>query len=253
MICSNCGAQLSDNIKFCPNCGEKILETPMQQTQDVNMLVTSVQAADEICQQIYKMGNKKTALEQRKQQLLKSFQPEMIILVAVGLFGLYSFFGLINSFFLIGRNVKEEGIFLAIIIFIGQIVIFIIAESVATLLGLFVYKKYKKSEENKRAKIAEVDAQIKQTDDDIDLFYAKNYDILQVLPPDYRYAMASNYILSILINCRADSIKEAVNLYETQLHQWRMENYQSQILNQQIQINKHLIGLDIAMLLMSLS
>ncbi len=252
MICSNCGAQLSDNTKFCPNCGEKILETPMQQ-QDVNTLVTSVQAANEICQQIYTMGNKKTPLEQRKQQLVKYFQPEMIILIVIGLFGLYSFFGFIDCILQIGNHIKEEGFLVAIITFIGQIIIFVIAESVAALIGFFVYKKYKKAEENKRTKIAEMDAQIKQIDDDIDLFYAKNYDILQVLPPDYRYAMASNYILSVLINRRADSIKEAVNLYETQLHQWRMENYQNQILNQQIQTNIHLCGLDVAMLLMSLS
>lgn len=41
---------------------------------------------------------------------------------------------------------------------------------------------------------------------------------IQIVPINYRYYIAVNYMYGCLINCRAETIKEAVNLYEEQLH-----------------------------------
>ena len=32
MYCNNCGAQLTENSKFCPNCGQLVQSTPQEMT-----------------------------------------------------------------------------------------------------------------------------------------------------------------------------------------------------------------------------
>lgn len=59
-----------------------------------------------------------------------------------------------------------------------------------------------------------------------------SWQTLSVLPRDYCYFFAANYIYNVLINRRADSLKEAINLYEEQLHRWKMEQYSADLLEQ---------------------
>lgn len=60
-------------------------------------------------------------------------------------------------------------------------------------------------------------------------------NVVQILPPDYQYFIAAEYIYSCFLNQRATNMAEAINLYEAQLHRWRMENYQKQLVNIQYQ------------------
>ncbi|MCL2445323.1 MAG: hypothetical protein FWD06_00945 [Oscillospiraceae bacterium] len=48
-------------------------------------------------------------------------------------------------------------------------------------------------------------------------------EYVNLIPPNYRYPLALNEIYSYLVNFRAESWKEAVNLYEEQLHRWQLE------------------------------
>lgn len=48
-------------------------------------------------------------------------------------------------------------------------------------------------------------------------------DVVDVIPDDYCYYEAVTYIRDCLRNWRADSMKEALNLYEEQLHRWKLE------------------------------
>ena len=50
-----------------------------------------------------------------------------------------------------------------------------------------------------------------------------NIQYVNLIPPNYRYPLALNEIYSYLVNLRAESWKEAVNLYEEQLHRWQLE------------------------------
>ena len=65
---------------------------------------------------------------------------------------------------------------------------------------------------------------------------------VKVIPPDYQYSLATEYIYSCILNQRAATIGEAVNLYEDQLHKWKMEQMQSKLLEigvqQQYTLNK---------------
>ena len=53
------------------------------------------------------------------------------------------------------------------------------------------------------------------------------------VPPNYRYSTAVYKFCDYLNNSRANNIKDAVNLYEEEMHRMRMENLQAQILQQQ--------------------
>lgn len=48
--------------------------------------------------------------------------------------------------------------------------------------------------------------------------------VVNIIPPDYRDTTACGFIVSALINKRADNIKEAINLYEETLHRMRLES-----------------------------
>ena len=41
MFCTKCGKELADNAKFCPNCGEQILEVTNETTPQVNEASTT--------------------------------------------------------------------------------------------------------------------------------------------------------------------------------------------------------------------
>lgn len=80
----------------------------------------------------------------------------------------------------------------------------------------------RKSEENR--KIADKIAQ-------------ENQDALELIPAQYRYPLASNYIVELFANGRATTIPEALDKYEEQLHRWRLEeSMQIQISLQEAQL-----------------
>ena len=55
--------------------------------------------------------------------------------------------------------------------------------------------------------------------------------VLSWYPPNYCYIEAAEFFLNAVINRRADTIKECVNLYETTLHQQRVEANQQAMQN----------------------
>ena len=64
-------------------------------------------------------------------------------------------------------------------------------------------------------------------------FVNANKHILQFLPEEYRNATAVIYMEQAVRNCRADSLKEVINLYEDQLHKWKIEQQNQELLDQQ--------------------
>lgn len=59
----------------------------------------------------------------------------------------------------------------------------------------------------------------------------KKYDV-DLIPPDYRYRQALNFIYTALVNQRAMNIQQAVNLYEDELRNNRIEDLQKQQLEE---------------------
>ena len=71
--------------------------------------------------------------------------------------------------------------------------------------------------------------QINEIDSQINDIINNNIEVFKNIPPKYCYYFSVNYMLETMINQRSDSLKEAINIYEDQIHKWNMENYQQQI------------------------
>ena len=71
---------------------------------------------------------------------------------------------------------------------------------------------------------------IRQASAEIDQIALDNQDVINQLPRDYRCYDAAVYLEYVLANRLADTMKEAMHLYQMMLHQRRMENYQQQLI-----------------------
>lgn len=127
---------------------------------------------------------------------------------------LYSFKGAVEQF----RSFSTL-IFISIIVFIFVSVIWII-------MSYF----------SKKSQLSKLENKLQNKKDELASINRNLYDIattikdkITILPPDYQYSMAAEYIYSCLRNQRANTIGEAVNLYEDQLHKWRVENSLQQL------------------------
>lgn len=58
-------------------------------------------------------------------------------------------------------------------------------------------------------------------------------DLIKVIPEKYRYKLAANYIVEVFETGRASAMKEALDLYEEQLHRWNMEGKMQKLVNKQ--------------------
>lgn len=58
----------------------------------------------------------------------------------------------------------------------------------------------------------------------ISSYLEKHSDVVSRIPPVYFYPIAIDYFIEVLSNGRADTFKEAMNLYEEQLHRWKIED-----------------------------
>ena len=75
-----------------------------------------------------------------------------------------------------------------------------------------------------------LDAELRKISDKIYAVYTENQEIIERIPRDYRYYDAVSFLEKALANGRADNIKEALNLYETELHNRALENNSQRVL-----------------------
>ena len=100
------------------------------------------------------------------------------------------------------------------------VVAFLIYAGGLTLAILMRNRSVNKMNANKEAIQKDIYAMRSRQDE----LYMSICNVLEKVPQDYRYYIAVNYIVDCLQKGRADSMKEAINLYEEQLHRWKLEN-----------------------------
>lgn len=115
-----------------------------------------------------------------------------------------------------------------------------ITSGIITMIGILItFIMYFNSRETFRIKKSNI---VKNAEEQIFRINQRVNEILnqyendfQILPPDYQYSIAAEYIYKCFLNQRAATISEAVNLFEEQLHRWKIENYHQQLMNIQYQ------------------
>ncbi|WP_077609907.1 hypothetical protein [Clostridium sp. Marseille-P2415] len=101
---------------------------------------------------------------------------------------------------------------------------------IALLLGI---KRAKKDLEHAAARSNELKQRIESV-------IKEKIEVISLIPEKYRYPLATSYLIEVIECGRADTMKEVLNLYEEQLHRWRMENKMDEVLKKQ-QSNNNLL------------
>ncbi|GLB27169.1 hypothetical protein LXJ15735_34100 [Lacrimispora xylanolytica] len=58
----------------------------------------------------------------------------------------------------------------------------------------------------------------------LDIVIKEKIEIISIIPEKYPYPLATDFLADVLICGRADTMKEALNLYEEQIHRWKVES-----------------------------
>lgn len=66
---------------------------------------------------------------------------------------------------------------------------------------------------------------------------------INFIPADYRYPLAVNYFIQCFRDSRVETMNEALSMFDEQLHRWKMENSQQQMINQQNEQIRQLNGI----------
>lgn len=108
-------------------------------------------------------------------------------------------------------------------------------------IGKTGYKKRLATHENMvNRKIAELRATSINYSNEISRINNENQDLFMTIPPNYRDSVKVAHLCSILENQRADNLKEALNVFEEDMHRQAMQAGQRQLLNQQMQLEQRI-------------
>lgn len=61
----------------------------------------------------------------------------------------------------------------------------------------------------------------------------RNRNLILSVPANYRYPMATNYLYEVFRDGRVNNLNDALNMYDTQLHRWKMEKMGEKMLAEQ--------------------
>lgn len=223
MFCKFCGKQLKDDARFCSTCGNPCEEAPRQEPpgreQPGQMLVKrppvtpasdllgQLQQAHAVCCRSNVYLEKAAELENEAVALgLQSKKRMRNFLIAFGVF------------FLIGNVI-------ALLLFLIALPFVLVAR-----------KKRAKQVDELRQEAAR--KQLAAQD-----IFEQNYALISFLPSDYWYPMATDYLVKMVLSKRAADLPAALDLYDMQLHRWKVEEANVQIIQQQQMQTAHLKGI----------
>jgi hypothetical protein len=215
MTCEKCGREIPEGQRFCGFCGTAAeTKTTALSTQERNDISSRLRMAEGVCKRAnvhFKNGKQKLAYAKNIYYsastnfwvwfALLFCSPVFLVAILLMTFSLWSF------------------IFLTIPLIIALVVGYI-------LFPVFFVKRKKakgKKVEEESQKERELGAKV----------LSDNAELLSILPFDYRYPLAIDYIAKLFETDRVDSMREALRMFDEQKHRWTVERAQHQILNAQ--------------------
>ena len=70
--------------------------------------------------------------------------------------------------------------------------------------------------------------------------FEENYEALSFLPDDYWYPLATSYLVKAIASKRVETLGDALDRFDAQLHRWKVEEANAAILAQQQAQTEHL-------------
>ena len=112
---------------------------------------------------------------------------------------------------------------------------------IAIAFGIFLYKKVFLTKIE--ADLADAERIADAEDTKGTEILESNGSVLSVIPSEYWYPKATNYILRVIQTGRADSINQALVMFDEQNHRWKVEDANASIVAQQTEQTKALKGI----------
>lgn len=200
MYCPNCGSYMQEQASFCPTCGQAVLQAPTVRgkaecARELQLILPDLRALEENYKQIgiYSQASSNAGKDMK--------------LVIRGL----CFFA-----FLLIASLLEK------LRFIPDALCWILGIAAALLLYRYCGGFLRRNTKLEKAHYEEQKEEFVERYQEC--YLAVSPVLERYLPEDYWYSGAVEAVSTYLRNMRADTIKEAINLYEEELHRLRMEN-----------------------------
>lgn len=181
--------------------------------------------ADSVCKQANPYFEKANNLEEQAAAVVAKKRGMVWASIGIG-FVCYWLVGMISGLIMQVRALEILG---------GIVMLLGIAGCVVA--GIISYKKMKA---NKQKKADNLVAQANEMRAQASKIFDDNYNTMSILPADYWYPMATEYIVKVVQTERANTVPEALTLFDEQLHRWTMENAQMAMLAEQQAQTAHL-------------
>lgn len=229
MFCDNCGTELMNGASFCMNCGNKIDESKKMinwQKKDANEEVKKLQRDLETALPIYKQLTyffKQLNLYYKRKDHSGGIMLGIGIVLYVIVMIFYAYFWMFIStiFPSIGKGSSIESFGDLFVVWACHLFIILVITSAIMILIIRLWKKYYMK------KIDELRTIISEYFDKV------NCEELYCLPEDYQTYEAANFIYGCIVNRRANSLIEAINLYEEQCYRQQVGQALNNIQRQQ--------------------
>lgn len=193
----------------------------------MNTLLEKLEKAHEICQNANQYLEKSNDVQERKQLFISKFEcaPLWQKLIYYALtFQIFDTIisAVINLFF---ASVARKSSFITATVCITLYILTL------RLIKKFVIEPIKNKQVNK------YDKEISTYNGNAEQIFTENAEYLEFLPVDYWYPLATEYLIKIVGSGRCTDLSEALDKFDEQLHRWKLENANAEIIaQQQIQI-----------------
>lgn len=230
MFCSKCGMKNEDGAQFCSGCGAALIggqsgEEIQQRQSEREELMKKLQQILPGLQSVETMDEKIQNLEEEQQTLSARSKGKLGrnigIFLGVYFASMCIWGGLIYATFSGTNDPFAAVVILGTLILAGGITIIVLSHNA----------NYKRC----MAQINSITDMKHDLEKNREIAVKKLLPEIQFVPANYRYLIAVQYMLEAFQNQRADTFKEAINLYEEQLHRWKLENASAQMLTLQRQ------------------
>lgn len=247
MYCSNCGAENQQDASFCCKCGAALKSKAVvaqKNNNEIGLDNNEINKIGQLAVELQQLDNVEKALQQRQKKQANLSQSinrnkrqlsnKSYLILTMGGISLGILFVL---FFILTCTIAMILIFLHIDSMISLKIVFILSAIVTGVIVKKFYSRLKNMiekrllEETKKLEERQITikAECEQIENDRQKLRKAISDKIGIIPPNYRYQMAVQYIYESFRNMRARNMTEAINLFEEQLHRWKMEASQQQM------------------------
>lgn len=246
MYCTNCGKELKEGIRFCPGCGTRpepkanemeTITTVSSSTQ--NTVKKDLEKSLEVIITLENALNKKDEfdirrknLEKERQEIISALTPLQMWLFVLGI-----------PIAIIMTNFETEFTFFGGLV-LYSISYYVIFFAIVNKIIIITSRKSREEKGNQyyNEHIVAIDKEEAEFIESFQAYCTSNdFNFAQrIVPQEYFDSDSVRFFIKMIDSHRADSFKEAVNLYEEYLYRVNMENLQMQQLKETQQLSQNI-------------